>query len=356
MTQPLYIISACSISAQHTYDEASFLDPVVEYTDGKLFVVDPDYTKYISPVAIRRMSRLLKKGITAGMRCLDDAGVKTPDAIILGTSRGSVTDMEIFLKDVINLDGQTLNPTPFIQSTYNSVNGWLAMMSKCNGYNQAFVHRGFSLELCILDAQLFFAEATEKKYVLAGGFDELTHEYFSIRDKIDYYKKQIPRNLDLLKNYDTPGSISGEGAQFFTFSNDPANATCAIHSLQMLNKPTASEMLAAIDNMLHQNSLAYTDLDVIVSGMNGDNRTGFLVDALLNNTPAKTTIACFKHLSGEYDTASGFGLWLAHYLFKKQQVPAEVTYRQGTSSQIKNVLFCNVTIMGNVSLALLKSV
>lgn len=128
MTQPMYIISACAISAQHTYNEADFLSPVMSYDDGRLFVVDPDYTKYISPVAIRRMSRMLKRGITAGMRCLEDAAVKTPDGIILGTSRGSVTDMELFLHDMIKMEEQALNPTSFIQSTYNSVNGWLAML------------------------------------------------------------------------------------------------------------------------------------------------------------------------------------------------------------------------------------
>ncbi len=356
MTQPMYIISACAISAQHTYDEAGFLSPVMSCDDGKLFVVDPDYTMYISPVAIRRMSRMLKRGITAGMRCLEDAGVKTPDGIIIGTSRGSVTDMEIFLKDMIKMEEQALNPTSFIQSTYNSINGWLAMLSKCTGYNQTFVHRGFSLELCILDAQLMLAESSEKKYVLAGGFDEMTAEYFTIRNKIGYYKKEIPNNLDLLSHYDTPGTIGGEGAQFFTFSNEPGDAVCAIHSLQMLNKPTPDEMVTAINHMLLQNGLTVADIDVIVSGMNGDSRTCDLVEPLIKLSSEKTTIAAFKHLSGEYDTASGFGLWLANYLFKKQHIPAEVIYKQGTSTSIRNLLFCNVTITGNVSLMVMRGV
>lgn len=354
MKQPLYIISACSISAQHTYNRERFLDPVMSCDDGKLFVTDPDYSKYISPVAIRRMSRMLKRGITAGMRCLDEAGVKTPDAIIAGTSRGSVTDMEIFLHELIERGEEALNPAGFIQSTYNAINGWLAMLSKCTGYNQAFVNRGLTLELCLLDAQLTLAEATTKKYILAGAYDELTHEYFTIRDKIGYYKKDIPDSLDLLSHYDTPGSIAGEGAHFFTLSNEPGNAASAIHAVTMLYKPASTELMDAMKDILSTHGLAQDDIDVLVCGMNGDSRNLHLINPLLDSFPPHTTITSFKHLCGEYDTAAGFGLWLADHLFRVSNIPAEVIHRQGSTSSVNNVLLCNVTIGGNMSLILLK--
>ncbi len=354
MTQPLYILSACAISAQHTYDATRFLDPVLSVNDGKLFMIDADYARYISPVAIRRMSRMLKAGITAGMKCLEDAGVKTPDGIIIGSARGSVTDMQNFLKDMINMKEEALTPTAFIQSTYNSVNGWLAMMTKCTSYNQTYVHRGFSLELCLLDAQLMLAETTEKKYLLAGGFDELTDEYYIIRDKIGYYKKQMPESQALLNHYDTPGSIGGEGASFFTVTNDADKASCAIHGLQMLLQPTSEALQAAMADMLSQNGLKNEDIDVLVCGMNGDSRNHFLVDPLIATCADKTTIATFKQFSGEYDTASGFGLWLVNYLFVHSCIPTETVYKQGTSDEINNVLLCNITISGDATLVLVK--
>ena len=355
MKQPLYILSACSISPQHTYDVEHFLDPIVSSNDNKLYVTNPDYAKYISPVAIRRMIRMLKMGITAGMHSLEVAGVKTPDAIIIGTARGSVTDMENFLKDMINLKEEALTPTGFIQSTYNSVNGWLAMMTKSTCYNQTYVHRGFSLELCLLDAQMMLAEATEKQYLLAGGFDELTEEYFVIRDKIDYYKDETINSRNLLSHYNTKGSIGGEGAHFFTLGNDPANAACAIHSLQMLLKPTSQELQHAIATMLERNGLTNDDLDVMMCGMNGDARNKFLIEPLLTSCSANTTIATFKQFSGEYDTASGFGLWLVNHLFTRKAIPSAVIYQQGSSNSIKNVLLCNVTIACNVTLMLVRA-
>ncbi len=353
MRQPLYILSACSISPQHSYDAENFLNPVVTTDDGKLRITAPDYSKYISPVAIRRMSRMLKAGITAGMKSLEMGGVTTPDAIIIGTARGSVTDMETFLKDMINLQEEALNPTGFIQSTYNSVNGWLAMMTRSTCYNQTYVHRGFSLELCLFDAQLMLSESQDKKYILAGGFDELTDEYVIIRGRIGYYKEQKLNSLSLLSHNDTSGSVAGEGAHFFTLSNNPENAACAIHTVQMLLKPTSEAVQAAIADMLAQNELQKEDIDVIMCGMNGDSRSQFLVDPVVNDCHEHTTITTFKQLSGEYDTASGFGLWLVNYLFTQKRIPEEIVYKKGTSTRIKNVLLFNVTILGNVTLMLM---
>src|SRR5690606_27512480 len=140
--------------------------------DGKLFVQEPDYREFINPVAIRRMSRLIKMGIGCGMKALQEANVKKPDAIITGTGLGSMTDTEKFLKDMILLKEEALNPTYFIQSTYNSINGWISLQTKSTGYSQTYVHRGLSIEMALLDAQLFLNETEEDKYVLAGGFDE----------------------------------------------------------------------------------------------------------------------------------------------------------------------------------------
>ena len=355
MKQPLYISAACSISPQHTYDAENFLHPVVTTDDGKLYSLDTDYSKYISPVAIRRMSRILKQGITAGMKCIEDAGIKTPDAIIVGTARGSVTDMENFLKDMINMQEEALTPTGFIQSTYNSVNGWLAMLTKCTGYNQTFVHRGFSLELCLLDAQLLLAEATETKYILAGGFDELTEEYFTIRNKIEHYKDHPLNSFSLLSHYDTPGSIAGEGAHFFTLSNDNKGSDCAIYGIKMLQTPDSTEVQSSIREILSENGLKSDDVDILVCGMNGDNRNLFLIDPVIEGCAKNTTIVTFKQLSGEYDTSSGFGLWLTNYLFTNKQIPAELIYKQGASDTIKNILLVNVTISVNITIILLKN-
>ena len=98
MMHPVYILSAAVVSPQQHYEDTGFLDDLHNTTDGMLFVQEPNYRKYINPVAIRRMSKLLKMGISAGMNALERAGIQQPDAIIAGTGRGSMVDTEQFLQ------------------------------------------------------------------------------------------------------------------------------------------------------------------------------------------------------------------------------------------------------------------
>ncbi len=93
------------------------------------------------------MSRVLKMGLVAALQCLRNGSVSTPGAMITGTGKGSLQDTERFLKNITEYAETALNPTPFIQSTYNSVNGLIALQQKYMQYNNTFVHRGFSLNM-----------------------------------------------------------------------------------------------------------------------------------------------------------------------------------------------------------------
>ncbi|HRO43292.1 MAG TPA: beta-ketoacyl synthase chain length factor [Flavipsychrobacter sp.] len=355
MMKPVYILSSSAISPQHSFEPENFLHPVKSTDDGKLFVVDPDYRQFINPVAIRRMSRLIKMGIAAGMNALKLAGLEKPDAIITGTGLGSMTDMEHFLKDMINMNEEALNPTFFIQSTYNSVNGWIAVQSKCTSYNQTYVNRGFSLELSLLDAQLLLNEATEREVALVGCFDELTDEYFIVKNKIGYWKKQLPQSRHLLKESNTVGTIAGEGTSFFTLSNKAENSVCILHGVKMIQSPTSAEISANISTFLQQHHVALQDIDLIITGMNGDTNFQPLYQAALEHTQPHTTIAAFKHLSGEYPTASGFALWLSAQLFSTQTIPEEIIYKRGATTDIRKILIINHYILNTASLMLLSN-
>jgi 3-oxoacyl-[acyl-carrier-protein] synthase II len=355
MNHPVYILSASAISPQHSFCADSFLPDLQSSDDGKLFAVDGDYKQYISPVAIRRMSRMLKMSISAGMQSLRDAGVACPDAIITGTGRGSMADMEHFLTDMIQLNEEALNPTFFIQSTYNSPNGWLAMQTKSNGYNQTYVHRGSSLELALLDTQMLLQETTEKKNVLVGCFDEITHDYFVVKDKVGYWKQQLPNSLNLLQHNNTNGSIAGEGAAFFTISNQQENAVCKLLSLEIMENPTEYELQERLQSCLSANGVSFDDIDIVIAGLNGDARQQYIYNTILPNFQEQTHILAFKHLVGEYDTSGGFALWLSSQLFETNAIPDVLSYKKGMSQRFRNVLIVNHYLLGNVSFQLLSA-
>ncbi|MBZ0098711.1 MAG: beta-ketoacyl synthase chain length factor, partial [Taibaiella sp.] len=250
MMQPVYISSASIISPQQHFEDTDFLEEVKTTSDGILFVTEPDYKKYINPVAIRRMSKMLKMGISTGMNALQKAGVEKPDAIITGTGRGSMVDMEQFLLNMIEMKEETLTPTSFIQSTYNSINGWLALQTKCNGYNQTYVNRGASLEMALFDAQMLLHESGKEMHILAGCFDEITNDYVKVKSKVGYWKHPSPLNTDLLKDDDTPGTIAGEGTAFFTLTNSKNRAICAMPALKTLQDEQPAAVIDAINALL----------------------------------------------------------------------------------------------------------
>lgn len=350
---PLYLHGACAISPQHSFDAAAFLHPLLESGSNRLYVVDAPYSEYINPVAIRRMSRLLKMSITAGRRALQNAGFDAPDAIITGTGRGSMTDTEHFLNDMIRLEEGALNPTYFIQSTYNSPNGWLAMQTKCNGYNQTYVHRGHSLELALLDAQMLLAESGPGHRVLVGCYDEMTEEYFKVKSKIGYWKKELASSAGLLQQMRTPGTIGGEGAAFFAFSGRPEGARCVLHSLQLLQPPSEQEGLAAVQKALRDADLDAPDL--VLAGMNGDSRAQPLYETLYQHLPEAVPVAGFKQLCGEYDTTSGFALWLCDHLFHTSSFPESILYKGSAPAALNSILLVNHSLSGNWSVMLLKA-
>lgn len=349
---PLYIKAACAISPQHSFGDTPVLDPVVPSEGNRLVAVDVDYRAFINPVAIRRMSRLLKMSISAAMKCLQNAGVTMPDAIITGTGRGSAGDMQHFLKDMILMKEEALNPTLFIQSTYNAPNGWIALQSKSTGYNQTFVHRGISLELALLDAQLLLTETGDHQNILIGCYDETTPEYFIVKEKLNYWKKETVTSQHLYQDNETLGSIAGEGTAFFVVSGEAEGATCAIESLEIMHQPAPTMIRNKVQEVLSANGLTADDIDVVLCGRSGDVRFEAWYHVLEDFTTQ--TIAGFKHLCGEYETSSGFALWLAHHIFSQAAVPECTVLQKGDRKEIRHMLLINHFILDTVSITLLK--
>ncbi len=354
--QPLYVYAATAISPQHSFRAAELMQPLVHFAEGKLHAQDASYSDYISPVAIRRMSRIMKMTISAAMECLSQAGVKAPDAIITGTGSGGVLDMEQVVKDLRRFDEGSLNPTAFIQSTYNSPNGWIAMQTHATCYNQTFVHRGCSFELALLDAQGLLAESRRGLRLLVGCYDELSDEYTLIRGRRGYWKVNPPDSLALLQHADTAGTIAGEGVNFFVFGSEPEQALACVAAIRLLHHADAASVADAVREILSGAGLAPSDLGLIMLGLNGDVRQSHLYNDLLTAWPQSIPVVSFKPLCGEYETASGFGLWLGIQVLNGWTIPQELQVRGVVPTDLggSNVLVVNHFIQGEVSILLLR--
>lgn len=153
----------------------------------------------------RRMSPAVRMGVAAAMECLSQLpdGVRV-DAVITATGLGCLADSEKFLRSIIESDERMLNPTPFIQSTFNTVGAAVGLLDGNHSYNMTYVHGGCSFESALLDAVMKI-EQDGARHVLVGAFDESTGAQSRIMERMGLWRKHK----------------GGQGADFFVLSREP---------------------------------------------------------------------------------------------------------------------------------------
>ncbi len=198
----------------------------------------PDIKEFMHPKESRRLSRIIKNGILAGMNALKDAGLEKPDAIVTGTGLGCLSDTVKFMDSILKFNEENLNPAPFIYSTHNTVSGTLSILTGCKGYNSTFVHRGLSFESALKDAMLLFEDG-EVTTVLVGGIDELTDEYVKIADRLGLHKDHLP----------------GEGGAFFVISSKKENVLAEIADIKLVAKREEESVKRSFDDFIKKNQI-----------------------------------------------------------------------------------------------------
>jgi 3-oxoacyl-[acyl-carrier-protein] synthase II len=334
----IYIRSSACISAQNTFGDQPLLQDVVENFGTRLQVIEPDYKQYIDPKLIRRMSRVIKMGVAAAKECLAQGNAEMPGAIITGTAFGCMEDTVTFLTRIIELQEEMLPPTAFIQSTHNTVAAQIALMLQCHNYNNTFVHKGISFESALFDAVMLLKEQ-ETDNVLVGATEEMVDTSFTVLTRLGLYKRFPVSNLDLYKT-ETKGTIGGQGAAFFLLSDKVSGDNLAeLSAIKTIYKPVSLE--AAINSFLKENAINLTDIDLVITGKNGDVNYDKPYKALEETLFKNSALANYKHLCGEYPTANSFGLWLAAGILKKGEVPVSVRQNQIKSTAPKKILLYN---------------
>ncbi len=134
---------------------------------------DPDFREILSPLESRRMGRLLKRAVWCSQKALERAGLSVPDAIITATDYGCMENSEAFLSGVLELEGASMRPVHFMQSTHNTIGSVVAIRLGCHGYNVTYSHAGASFLSALEDAfvQIGLGDIDT---ALVGWYDERT--------------------------------------------------------------------------------------------------------------------------------------------------------------------------------------
>ena len=342
MTKPIYINGVGSISAQKTFDNSLFLEEVTKHNDTVLDVISPDYKEFIPPAAARRMAKGIKMSTVSAKAAVTEAELEENqiDAIIVGTGLGCIGDSEKFVMDIIDNKEQYLTPTRFIQSSHNTVAGQIALGMGCKGYNFTYVHSAISFESAVLDAKMQLEEG-EADHILVGGVDELVKHHVDTHRLIQHIKKEPVETMKIL-NSGTKGAIFSEGAHFFVLSNEKGQSSYAeLLALKTYNTLAQNQITEKTESFLAENKLTIDSVDLIILGYNGDVEFDGFYDELSKGPFKNTAQAYFKHLCGEFDTASGFGFWLGNKILRHQIVPAAVQLNSKNTAEPKTVLIYN---------------
>ena len=159
---------------------------------------------------LRRMSRMVRMGVAAGMLCLDGIPNDAIGAIVTATCLGGLEDTEKFLAEISERNEAGLNPTPFMRSVFNTVGAQIALLKGIKVYNVTYVHRTASFENALYDALMLISEG--RRNVLAGAFDEMTPSSVTVKERLGLYRH---------------GRHPGEGASFFLLSDRSSDCLSA---------------------------------------------------------------------------------------------------------------------------------
>ena len=348
----MFIKGMGNISPQKTWEDNLLLSEPLSQQGERLKCQEPDYSHYIDPKQLRRMSRIIKMGVAAGSIALKQAGIAVPNGIITGTAYGCLEDTGTFLHKMIENNEHALNPTPFIQSTHNTIGSQIALLLQCQGYNQTYTQGAFSFENALIDAMLELKESPDQS-LLVGGVDEITATSHAIQRRFRIFRNET-NNLDLFRSAQH-GTLNGEGAAYFVVSGQkPIQGGVCIEGVKTIYNPTETTLKSEIHSFLDSVSVKSRDIDFLLTGKSGDKKWDATTELISSSYFASSSVGVFKHLCGEYPTASAFALWLSAKIIGENYIPDTIVVRHA-NRPLKRLLIYNSYFGKHHSLILLRA-
>lgn len=329
----LYIHHTSCISAQNTFSDNTF-STINSIIENKLIAIEPT-TNQIPNAVLRRMGKAVRMGINTAMAIINkEQNIK---GIIIGTANGGMGDCIKFLNQIIDYDEGTLTPTNFVQSTANNIPSQIGLLTSNYNYNITHVHRGLAFENAIIDAMMLINEHPLNNYLL-GGVDEISIYNFNISLLDGLYKKEEVTN-DTLYQSKTSGSIAGEGASMFLVNGEKQNSLATLRAIHTIHTSDEKWVESSLIDFLSSHLIDGEKLDLFLSSENGDCRLNKYTE--ICEEVASTTSIRYKHLTGEFPTASALSLWVACNYIETQKVPNNMVKSGSIPTEINTILIYN---------------
>jgi hypothetical protein len=331
---PYFHQSIC-ISPQISFPEPD-LSQITESANNLLNVLEPDYPGIPAGVK-RRMGKSVRMAVGAALPLLEK--YPQPDGMIVATANGGMEDCIKFLNQIIEYKEGLLTPASFVQSTSNAAAAQIALVTKNHQYNITHVHRGLAFENALMDVVMSLKEYPDAAYLL-GCTDEISAYNYNIDSLAGSFRKEPVLNSDLFTT-SAPGTIPGEGSFMVWMNNQRKDATASLDAVRTIHAEDPVLVLNVFKKFLSENFAEGEMPDLLLTGENGDDRLLKYYEAVESAVEDTVPVARFKHLCGEYCTASSFACWLSFQILKDGRIPPLVIKRNATVKTVKRILMYN---------------
>jgi hypothetical protein len=216
----------------------------------------------------------------------------------------------------------------------------IGLLTKNHGYNITHVQSGLAFEFAMIDAAMMLNENPLNNYLL-GAVDDIYIGNYYTEYKAGWYKKEDISNKVLYET-SSPGSIAGEAAVMFLVNGKENGSIANVRAVDTLHCEDEIIMKEKLRDFITKHMPANEKIDLLLTGENGDDRLLKYYATCESVVKDDVALARFKHICGEYPTATAMGLWLCCTIFQNQHIPVHMIKKpSATQTKYKNILIYN---------------
>jgi 3-oxoacyl-(acyl-carrier-protein) synthase len=285
-------------------------------------------------------------------------------AVSVGTAWAEEGDEIIFLEHLIKLGEKAAKPAYFVNSVKNALASQVALTFGFQGENQTFAHDALSFESALWQGARLLCAGRARHAVVCGV--EALVEFHEIHGHLLGWYGTDPAPLaPLSSDKARQGTLPGEGAGAFILTAPGATATPlarlvgvrARGPLQRAPVLTGKNELAFALQALRDTGTSLESVGLVLMGANGDAALDQIYAEVAHGLRAEgLAVGIYRHLTGDFATASALGFELAVRAVAGRSVPSEVRIALGTPpGSIERVLLYHVTSAGTHSVMIVSA-
>lgn len=174
----LGVVSNLEIGAETNWQFWEGGQAVDPHQKNQAFLKDLDLSVYLKKQDPRSLSRISQYVIGAAKMCLKDALIKEDDfltgGVILGSIIGNLKSQTKFYKGMLERGALGVNPMLYCNTSANAPASQIAIENNMKGLNLSLAKDATSGLDAIGWAYLFLKHNIHQRFLLAGGYEELT--------------------------------------------------------------------------------------------------------------------------------------------------------------------------------------